>query len=136
MASFCCIAAIIYFTSFLGLPKGVQLSHYNIVSNSIVIDKQGYTFDAIGDHQDVLPTVLPFFHIAGLVSVLLSKLAQGSKFVTLPKFQPDTFLNAIVKHKANILPTVPPISKNTQLFAWVTINFFFVKIRKIKDNPG
>lgn len=63
------------------------------------------------EYQDVFPSVLPFFHIYGLVVNMLSKLEQGGKLVTLPKFKPDTYLKAIVEHKATVLYAVPPISK-------------------------
>lgn len=62
-------------------------------------------------HQDVLPCVLPFFHIYGLTVNLFSKLALGCKLVTLPKFAPDTFLNSLVVHKGSVLHLVPPIGK-------------------------
>ena len=68
------------------------------------------TQDAIGDHQDVLPCVLPFFHIYGLSATLISKLAQGCKLITLPRFAPDTFLNVLAKNQPNVLHLVPPIS--------------------------
>lgn len=60
-------------------------------------------------NQDVLPCVLPFFHIYGLTVTLLSKLAQGCKLVTLPKFAPDTFLNSVIGYKGSVLHLVPPI---------------------------
>lgn len=41
------------------------------------------------DFQDVLPSVLPFFHIYGLTVSLISKLALGCKIVSLPKFEPE-----------------------------------------------
>lgn len=37
---------------------------------------------------------------------------MGAKIVTLPKFSPDTFLNAQAKYKGNVLFVVPPIGKN------------------------
>lgn len=70
------------------------------------------TNPAIGSHQDVLPCVLPFFHIYGLTCSLLSKLAHGCKLVTLPRFTPDTYLNTLEKHQGTVLYLVPPISKN------------------------
>lgn len=66
---------------------------------------------AFGDRQDVLPCVLPFFHIYGLTCTLLSKLAHGCKIVALPKFTPESYLNALEKHQATVLYLVPPISK-------------------------
>jgi 4-coumarate--CoA ligase len=79
------------------------------------------TYEAIGNHQDVLPTVLPFFHIYGLTCTLLSKLAHGCKLITLPQFRPDTYLNALEKHQGTVLYLVPPISK----FCYFFYNFKF-----------
>jgi acyl-CoA synthetase (AMP-forming)/AMP-acid ligase II len=58
--------------------------------------------------QDVFPCVLPFFHIYGMTLTLISKLALGAKIVTLPGFNPDTFLNAMEKYKGTVLNLVPP----------------------------
>lgn len=98
-----------------GLPKGVMLSNKNIVSNCLMLDcdlgNGGVIFPAIGDHQDILPCVLPFFHIYGLTATLLSKLSMGSKLITLPKFSPDTFLNVLAKNSCTLLYLVPPMSE-------------------------
>lgn len=66
---------------------------------------------AVGEHQEVLLNILPFFHIYGFTGTMISKLATGCKIVTLPKFLPDTYLNALVKHQCTILHLVPPVSK-------------------------
>ncbi|KAL7020464.1 hypothetical protein ACKWTF_011545 [Chironomus riparius] len=100
-----------YSSGTTGLNKGVELSHKNIIANSFALRSQevDVTQDAIGDHQDVLPCVLPFFHIYGLNVTLIAKLAQGCKLITLPRFAPDTFLNALEKNQPNVLHLVPPI---------------------------
>jgi len=54
-----------------------------------------------GDFQEVLPAVLPFYHIYGLLSLAIASLHQGSKVVTIPKFDPALFLSAVAKHKVN-----------------------------------
>lgn len=61
------------------------------------------------EYQDSLPSVVPFFHISGFSLNLMSKLAKGCKIVTLPKFTPETYLNALANHKATVLHLVPPI---------------------------
>lgn len=58
--------------------------------------------------QDVFICVLPFFHIYGMTLTLISKLALGAKIVTLPGFNPGTFLNAMEKYKGTVLNLVPP----------------------------
>jgi len=54
-----------------------------------------------GDFQEVLLAVLPFYHIYGLLSLAIASLHQGSKVVTIPKFDPALFLSAIAKYKVN-----------------------------------
>ncbi|XP_037036724.1 4-coumarate--CoA ligase 1-like [Bradysia coprophila] len=96
-----------------GLPKGVMLSHLNITSNCEQLDAKlpdkRLMLPTTNDFQDVLPSVLPFFHIYGLVVSLISKLALGCKIVALPKFEPEGFLTTLAEHKATYLNLVPPI---------------------------
>lgn len=75
------------------------------------IDGERISHPAIGDHQEILPSVLPFFHIYGLTACLISKLAHGAKLVTLPKFTPELYLGALDKFKTSVAYLVPPISE-------------------------
>ncbi|XP_055636647.1 uncharacterized protein LOC129775675 [Toxorhynchites rutilus septentrionalis] len=107
------IAFLPYSSGTTGLPKGVELTHTNIICNSeMLITKTGEeciirpTTDTF---QDVLPCVLPFFHIYGLTVTMISKLVRGTKLVTLPAFRPDTFLASLTEHKGSVLHLVPPI---------------------------
>jgi acyl-CoA synthetase (AMP-forming)/AMP-acid ligase II len=54
-----------------------------------------------GDFQEVLPALLPFYHIYGLLSLAIASLYQGSKVVTLPKFEPRHFISTIAKYRVN-----------------------------------
>ncbi|XP_055692103.1 uncharacterized protein LOC129795089 [Lutzomyia longipalpis] len=107
------IAFLPYSSGTTGLPKGVELTHRNITSNSEMLkaktDGVPIVHETTKDFQDVLPCVLPFFHIYGLTVTLLSKLALGCKIVTLPRFHPDSFLNVMMKYKGSVLHLVPPI---------------------------
>ena len=66
---------------------------------------------AIGDYQETVPCVLPFFHIYGFTACLMTKLAHGTKLVTIPKFTPELYLAALEKYPATTLYLVPPISE-------------------------
>ncbi len=61
------VSLLPYSSGTTGLSKGVLLTHRNIVSNSLMVNcdtgKGSYCNEAIGDFQDVLPCVLPFFHM-------------------------------------------------------------------------
>lgn len=94
-----------------GLPKAVQLTNRNIVSNC-----EQFNEEAIRCHRDTTPTyqdsvmaILPMFHIYAATIIMFHKMAHGIKIVTLPKFQPDTFINAMVKYRTNVLFAAPPI---------------------------
>ena len=117
-----------YSSGTTGLCKGVELTHRNIVSNMIMINSDtgngAVVAPATATHQEIIPCVLPFFHIYGMTVTLFSKLAIGAKIVTLPKFNPETFLNCLAEHKATVLHLVPPISKCVlTIFLNSVINF-------------
>lgn len=96
-----------------GLPKGVVLSHNNIVANCLQIDiplpYEPLVRPTTVDFQDVLPSILPFFHIYGFTLLLTSKLAKGCKLVTLRKFAPDTFMKSLTVHRGSLIHMVPPM---------------------------
>jgi acyl-CoA synthetase (AMP-forming)/AMP-acid ligase II len=49
--------------------------------------------------EDVLVAILPLFHIYGQVVVLLTALSGGSRIVTLPRFEPESYLQTVSKQK-------------------------------------
>lgn len=102
-----------YSSGTTGLPKGVMLSHNNLVSNCEAMDvnlpHNRLILPTSNDYQDVLPCFLPFYHAYGLIILLLSKLALGTKIVSIPKYDMNQFLRIIKDHKATCLHLVPPV---------------------------
>ena len=49
------------------------------------------------------------FHIYGMVTILHYSMIHGSTLVTLPNFEPETFLKAIAQHRVNVAHLVPPL---------------------------
>ncbi|KAF6205242.1 hypothetical protein GE061_019410 [Apolygus lucorum] len=105
------LALLLYSSGTTGLPKGVRLTHKNIVSNLVQVDHPEIRIDRsnMSDPQDSTACVLPFFHIYGLTIGAFSHLTTGAKLITLPKFDPEMYLKALVEHQVNIAHVVPPL---------------------------
>uniref|UniRef100_A0A2A4K2X8 Luciferin 4-monooxygenase n=1 Tax=Heliothis virescens TaxID=7102 RepID=A0A2A4K2X8_HELVI len=100
-----------YSSGTTGLPKGVELSHRNIIANCQQINEPLIRLhhDTTATHQDVIMGVLPFFHIYAATVLMFHKLSVGAKLVALSKFSPESFLNTIEKQKTNVLMVAPPL---------------------------
>ena len=99
------IAVLPYSSGTTGLPKGVMLTHRNLVANLAQV--QG-AFPISSD--DTLVGCLPFFHIYGMTVIMNLGLRQGATIVTLPRFDLEQFLGVIEKHRVSRAYVVPPIA--------------------------
>jgi acyl-CoA synthetase (AMP-forming)/AMP-acid ligase II len=98
------LVALPYSSGTTGLPKGVMLTHYNLVANMCQMDGLDYF-----RRDDTLLCVLPLFHIYGLVVVLNMGLHMGATIITMPRFDLEQFLSAIEKYRVTLSHIVPPI---------------------------
>src|SRR5688572_22485679 len=99
------LAVLPYSSGTTGLPKGVMLTHANLVSNLVQIQ------DAFPiEPDDVLVGVLPFFHIYGMTVIMNQGLWAGATIVTMPRFDLDQFLGLIEEHGVTRAYVVPPIA--------------------------
>jgi acyl-CoA synthetase (AMP-forming)/AMP-acid ligase II len=93
-----------YSSGTTGLPKGVMLTHRNLVANVAqtrpLIDLQG---------EERIIAVLPFFHIYGLTVLMNQGLQWGATVVTLPRFDLEDFLRTIQDYKITRAFVAPPI---------------------------
>ncbi|HXT34203.1 MAG TPA: AMP-binding protein, partial [Chloroflexota bacterium] len=99
------LAILPYSSGTTGLPKGVMLTHHNLVANIL----QTRAAEPRLDEETRLLAVLPFYHIYGQVVVLYMGLYLGATIITMPRFDLPTFLQIIQDHKVNYANLVPPI---------------------------
>jgi acyl-CoA synthetase (AMP-forming)/AMP-acid ligase II len=93
-----------YSSGTTGLPKGVMLTHRNLVANLCQMEGLDYFTE-----NDTLVCVLPLFHIYGLVVILNMGLYKGATVVTMPRFELAQFLQALQDHGVTMAHIVPPI---------------------------
>lgn len=93
-----------YSSGTAGRPKGVMLTHYNMVA--ILRQVEPALRIRPGDRS---LGVLPFFHIFGLNVLLNGTLYRGSLCVTMPRFDLVQFLELVQRHRITHLAIVPPI---------------------------
>lgn len=93
-----------YSSGTTGLPKGVMLSHRNLVAN---IEQMNATFEY--DDHEVALAVLPFFHIFGMQALMGSMLCKGHTLITMPRFDMEQALALIEQHSVTQFFVVPPI---------------------------
>ena len=75
------VAIIPYSSGTSGMPKGVELTHRNVLANVLQCKVEHVALSP----EDTLVGVLPFYHIYGLTVILNIALASGSTVVTMPR---------------------------------------------------
>ena len=99
------IVALPYSSGTTGLPKGVMLTHRNIVANLAQCDFIDPSVP--GDHT---VGFLPFFHIYGMTVILCMILKRGATVVTMPQFDLETYLRLNQDYKCRTAYLVPPVA--------------------------
>ncbi|MFI6483454.1 long-chain fatty acid--CoA ligase [Nonomuraea sp. NPDC050663] len=96
-------AAILYTSGTTGQPKGAELSHVNLLINTMVSD-QMFPADPAGD---VSLAVLPLFHSFGQISVMSVSMRRRGTLVLMPRFDPGEALALMRKEKVTMFAGVP-----------------------------
>lgn len=98
------LVALPYSSGTTGLPKGVMLTHSNLIANMVLSCEMNHV-----DENDILAGVLPFFHIYGMVLILNLAIYRGATLVTMPRFELEQFLGLVQKYRITTLNLVPPL---------------------------
>ncbi len=138
------LAHLAYTGGTTGLPKGVMLTHHNIVSNVLQCfhfytgGKPGIKDGLLAPDLSDVPAdadtamkirmttlvVVPWFHAMGTIAYLNLQLYAGHTMILFPRFDPGPFIRAVEKYRAEVIGGAPqlfiqmidrPEFKNTDL---------------------
>jgi long-chain acyl-CoA synthetase len=95
-------AVILYTSGTTGQAKGAELSHANIVMNTVVAQK------LFGEAEhDVHLVTLPLFHSFGQTTQLNAGFSSGATLVLLPRFDPQQALGLMQRERVTVFAGVP-----------------------------
>ncbi|XP_059062833.1 probable 4-coumarate--CoA ligase 1 [Achroia grisella] len=104
------VCLVPYSSGTTGMPKGVMLTHKNLVTNLKQVQCPSIMkYKGEKGRGDVLLTVPPFFHIYGFNAVMNYNLRLGYHLVSIPKFTPESYVNCLVQYKPTTLFVVPSL---------------------------
>lgn len=125
------LAHLSYTGGTTGVPKGVMLTNFNVVANTlqvaswmlgagVAVDGNDFTpdfpngVDPLKDriiHLDRETTIVvsPWYHALGTIRYLNNQIYQGSTIILFSKFDPKLYLKAIVKHRVTTLGGPPQL---------------------------
>lgn len=98
------LALLLYTGGTTDLPKGVMLSHYNLVANTVQV--RHWLPDA-QEGSEVLLGVLPFSHSYGMTACMNVGISLSATIVLLPTFATQQVLETIKRYKPTLFPGVP-----------------------------
>jgi acyl-CoA synthetase (AMP-forming)/AMP-acid ligase II len=100
------LALLPYSSGTSGLPKGVMVTHANLVTAVRQVSR-GLRLTP----DDVVVALAPFSHVMGFVITLGSVLAAGARAITVPRFEADSFLEALQHHRVTVVIVPPPVMR-------------------------
>lgn len=98
------LAALQYTGGTTGTPKGVMLTHRNLIANTMQISAWCYKAQ---DGKEKFLAALPLFHVFGLTVLMNMSVLRAGTLILLPRFEPETVLQTISQQHPTIFPGAP-----------------------------
>jgi long-chain acyl-CoA synthetase len=98
------LALLQYTGGTTGTPKGVMLTHRNLVSNTL---QCRHWMPALRSGQERFLAVLPFFHVYGMSACQNLAVSVGASMALLPRFQVNEVLSTIEREQITVFPGIP-----------------------------
>ncbi|MBB6669769.1 AMP-binding protein [Cohnella nanjingensis] len=98
------LALLQYTGGTTGVSKGVMLTHYNVIVNTMQISLWAYKCKP---GKERYLAALPFFHVFGLTVLMNKAVLQGGCLILVPKFEAGQILQVVHKLKPTIFPGAP-----------------------------
>ncbi|MFJ5747780.1 long-chain-fatty-acid--CoA ligase [Peribacillus frigoritolerans] len=98
------LALLQYTGGTTGFPKGVMLTHKNLLANTKMCNAWLYK-NKRGEER--ILAILPFFHVYGMTTVLVLSVMEGNTLIIMPKFDVEATLKTIQKQKPTMFPGAP-----------------------------
>ncbi|KAK7538028.1 hypothetical protein IWX49DRAFT_346406 [Phyllosticta citricarpa] len=107
------LAFLVYSSGTTGHPKGVMLTHRNIVANTLMnyaVEGKNLHWNH-GPHgpADKVLAFLPFFHIYGLTCLIHHSMLGGMELVVMDKFELEKFCRIVQDYRITFAYLVPPV---------------------------
>lgn len=98
------VALLQYTGGTTGFPKGVMLTHKNLIANTVMCNQ--WMYKCVPGKETILG-ILPFFHVYGMTTVMILSIMTRNKMVLMPKFDAKDTLETIDKQKPTLFPGAP-----------------------------
>lgn len=98
------VAVLQYTGGTTGLPKGVMLTHYNLVANTY---QTKLCFYKAKEGEERFLAALPLFHVFGLTVLLNQSVKWAGELILLPRFETETVVKTIHRKKPTLFPGAP-----------------------------
>ncbi|MDE3075067.1 MAG: AMP-binding protein, partial [Chloroflexota bacterium] len=95
---------ILYSSGTTGLPKGVMLTHRNLVAALLQLQAGD-----LSREDDVLMAISPFFHVVGLHGILNLGIFTGATIVVMRRYDLRKFLQSVQDYRISSAFLTPPV---------------------------